>query len=231
LYNTRIHREFLAKLECKLERAGYCLDLRVLNALELGVPQDRERLIMIGIKRALATKCLGREIAKTERGWFSWPQLKYKDAKNIYVWPTTVKQGASPVKPSDIPEELTVYHWINSDNPPEKVRNGKDTFKVKSNKFYVIQEGDTKRKSFKRLHRFRFSPTVCYGHNEVHLHPWEHRRLSVREAMRIQGIPDTYVLPEEATLTSKFRVVSNGVPVPLAYEVARSLKKFLGKIS
>ncbi|MDD5774731.1 MAG: DNA cytosine methyltransferase, partial [Candidatus Omnitrophica bacterium] len=86
-----------------------------------------------------------------------------------------------------------------------------------------------KRKSFKRLHRYRYSPTVCYGHNEVHLHPWEPRRLSVREAMRIQGIPDAYELPPEATLTSKFSAVSNGVPVQLAFEVAKSLKSFFNK--
>jgi DNA (cytosine-5)-methyltransferase 1 len=49
----------------------------------------------------------------------------------------------------------------------------------------------------------------------------------VREAMRIQGIPDEYELPPEATLTSKFSIVSNGVPVPLAFEVAKRLRNFL----
>ena len=50
--------------------------------------------------------------------------------------------------------------------------------------------------------------------------------------MRIQGIPDSFVLPAKSSLTSKFLLVSNGVPVPLAYEVAASLRKFfkLGKI-
>jgi len=40
------------------------------------------------------------------------------------------------------------------------------------------------------------------------------RRLSVREAMRIQGIPDSYAFPKDLPLSYKFSVVSNGVPVP-----------------
>ncbi|MEZ4906243.1 MAG: hypothetical protein R2771_01005 [Saprospiraceae bacterium] len=35
----------------------------------------------------------------------------------------------------------------------------------------AIKEGDTQRQSFKRLHRYRYSPTTSYGNNEVHLHP------------------------------------------------------------
>jgi DNA (cytosine-5)-methyltransferase 1 len=227
LYRTKIHREFLTKLEYKLEKKGYCLDLKILSALELGVPQDRERLIIIGMKRALAKKCLNKKIEVTDRGWFNWPQMEYKDAKTKYKWPDIVVNGMAPSKPKDIPEKLTVHYWIHSLD--SMLENTKDIFKAKSGKFQTIKEGDTKRKSFKKLHRYRYSPTVCYGHNEVHLHPWEKRRLSVREAMRIQGIPDSYVLPEKATLSSKFTIVSNGVPVPLAHAVAKSLKEFLDK--
>lgn len=230
LYNTKIHREFLEKLEHRLENAGYCLDLRILNALELGVPQDRERLIMVGIKRSIVNKCLGKKIDVKERGWFPWPKKqKYTNAKEKYSWPEIIKAGNSPRKPRNIPQELTVDFWINNGSLTEETSNALDTFRAKSKKFHIIKEGDTKRKSFKRLHRFRYSPTVCYGHNEVHLHPWEPRRLSVREAMRIQGIPDEYELPAEATLTSKFSIVSNGVPVPLAFEVAKKLRKFFNK--
>jgi DNA (cytosine-5)-methyltransferase 1 len=45
--------------------------------------------------------------------------------------------------------------------------------------------------------------------------------------MRIQGIPDEYVLPSDESLGAKFALVSNGVPVPLGHEVAKSLKRFL----
>lgn len=230
IYKTKMHREFLAGLERSLERCGYCLDLKILNALDLGVPQDRERLIMIGIQKKYAWKCIGRKIKETDREWFPWPvNKKYDGAKTRFMWPDTVKPGEKPVLPEGIPIELTVYSLFNSNNCPERIQNGKDTFKAYSNKFLSINEGDTRRKSFKKLHRYRFSPTACYGHNEVHLHPWKKRRLSVREAMRIQGIPDSYVLPKDAPLTAKFTIISNAVPVPLAREVAKNLHLFFEK--
>jgi DNA (cytosine-5)-methyltransferase 1 len=227
LFKTKIHREFLLRLEKKLESKDFCLDLKVLNALDFGVPQDRERLIMIGIQKKYAEACLGRSIKKNERSWFPWPERpEYADAKLNFNWPGIEKKGQIPGKPRGVPLELTVYYHLNESNSPLKELNGNDVFKPYSSKFLTVCEGDTKRKSFKRLHRYRYSPTVCYGHNEVHLHPWENRRLSVREAMRIQGIPDEYALPEDSTLTNKFSLVSNGVPVPLAYEIAVSIREF-----
>jgi DNA (cytosine-5)-methyltransferase 1 len=91
----------------------------------------------------------------------------------------------------------------------------------------AIDEGETNRPSFKRLHRFKYSPTACYGNNEVHLHPYKHRRISVREALRIQGVPDTYVLPIELPLSKKFKMIGNGVPVPLAKAIADAVRIFL----
>lgn len=228
LFKNKMHREFLKMLERKLEKNGYCLDLKILNALEMGVPQFRERLFVIGIEKNLAAKCKKRLVSAKEREWFPWPvKTKYKNATERFNWPGIVAKGQKPSLPDGVPLELTVYSIFGGDNCPAQLPNGKDTFNVYSEKFSIIKEGDTKSKSFKKLHRFKYSPTACYGNNEVHLHPWERRRLSVREAMRIQGIPDSYILPEDATLSSKFALVSNGVPVPLAYEVAKKLRKFL----
>jgi DNA (cytosine-5)-methyltransferase 1 len=91
----------------------------------------------------------------------------------------------------------------------------------------AIDEGETNRPSFKRLHRFKYSPTACYGNNEVHLHPYLHRRLSVRETLRIQGVPDTYILPTGLPLSKKFKMIGNGVPVFLAKALAVALKNFI----
>ena len=95
------------------------------------------------------------------------------------------------------PLELTVYPLLHSSPAPTNLSNGLEAFKPYSSKFWKIPEGNSSGKSFKRLHRYKYSPTAWYGNNEVHLHPWEPRRLSVREALRIQTVPDTYVLPEQ----------------------------------
>lgn len=90
-----------------------------------------------------------------------------------------------------------------------------------------IEEGDTNRKSFKRLHRLKYSPTVAYGNNEVHLHPTLPRRLTVREALRLQTVPDEYILPAEVPLTHKFKLISNGVPSAKAELIAKEIRRTL----
>ena len=57
----------------------------------------------------------------------------------------------------------------------------------------------------------------------MHLHPLEPRRISVREAMRIQTVPDTYSLPSSMPLSAKFKTIGNGVPVKLASAVAATI--------
>ncbi|MXX11573.1 MAG: DNA cytosine methyltransferase [Nitrospira sp. SB0677_bin_15] len=224
LYRIKANRAYLQKLEEQLQTSGYCLDLRIMNALEMGVPQDRERLIMVGVHQHLAKVCASRMIEKAERNWFPWPELfDFTGAKTRFNWPQKGPFGRTPLRPNRIPYQLTVASAFRS-LPSE---NKDEVFNAYSERFKTVQEGDTKRKSFKRLHRYRYSPTACYGHNEVHLHPWKERRLSVREAMRIQGIPDEYSLQPDHSLSAKFAVVSNGVPVPLAFQVAKSLKEFL----
>lgn len=224
LMNNRRHREFLAQLEMQLENHHYSLDIRILNVLDLGWPQNRERLILIGLNRNTSLACMKREFLRGERGWFPWPVFpEYTGAKERFCWPDAEPLNRTPEKPQDIPDELMVNHLLDGDNPPSEQPNGLEGFKPHSNKFLTKREGDVKGKSFKRLHRYRYSPTACYGNNEVHLHPWENRRLTVREAMRIQGIPDEYVLPKNKSLTAKFALIGNGVPVPLAEKVAESI--------
>ena len=108
-----------------------------------------------------------------------------------------------------------------------RLPNGTEGFTPYSSRFKSVAEGDVSKKCFKRLHRWRFSPAAAYGNNEVHLHPAEPRRLTVREAMQIQTVPETFALPPRMTLSSKFKTIGNAVPVRLAEAVARSLKEVI----
>jgi DNA (cytosine-5)-methyltransferase 1 len=93
-------------------------------------------------------------------------------------------------------------------------------------KFESIDEGDVSKKSYKRLHRYRYSPTAAYGNNEVHIHPTEPRRLNIAEVLAIQSLPQFFSLPEGMTLTQKFKTVGNGVPYLLSKGVSKSIMSF-----
>ncbi|MGD9127845.1 MAG: DNA cytosine methyltransferase, partial [Planctomycetia bacterium] len=226
LYRFQKHRKFLEKKISQLQSYGYAVDCRILNALEFGVPQNRERLFVIGYKRSIAQRAVGRKLKPNERDWFTWPFIEaYSGAKHL-PWPKTSPFGKTPKKPPEIPLELCVYSALWSDGNPEKIANGCEFFEPHSHRFKEIAEGDVARKSFKRLHRYRFSPTAWYGNQEVHLHPWKPRRLSVREALRIQSVPDEYKMPAELTLSAKFKMICNGVPSKMAFYLASSMKEF-----
>ena len=91
----------------------------------------------------------------------------------------------------------------------------------------TVSEGDVSRKSYKRLHRYRYSPTAAYGNNEVHLHPYRERRISAAEAMAIQSLPKEFELPQDMSLTDMFKTIGNGVPFLLSEGIAKTIKSFL----
>ncbi|MBC8877043.1 MAG: DNA cytosine methyltransferase [Planctomycetes bacterium] len=228
LFVLKKHRKFLDRQIAALRNKGrYVVDSKLLNALELGVPQYRERVFLIGCRKTTAERALGRGLDWREAGWFPWPEIsKYSGATDL-DWPTTIRFGSTPKKPRGIPAELTVHSALAGNGDPEKLPNGREFFNAYSEKFRERDEGDVSAKSFKRLHRYRYSPTAWYGNQEVHLHPWKPRRLSVREALRIQSVPDDYVLPAEQSLSAKFKLICNGVPCRMAEVLGIELRKFL----
>ena len=229
LWKTKVHRAFYEELKAKLKKAGYIMTERLINAVEYGAPQDRDRIILLGFRKK-SFPMIGKEIGTD----FPWEKfLKYRSE---YVfgkgWPETDKFGENAMrkKPLQIIEELTVEYWFKKNNV-EKHPNALDAFTPRQAlpRFKVIPEGDVSRKSFKRIHRWRYSPTAAYGNNEVHLHPYKVRRLAISEVLAIQSLPKEFVLPSEMTLSDKFKSVGNGVPYEAASGVAKTIISFIKK--
>lgn len=222
-------KEFLHKLLKRVEKEYY-VDHEKLNSLNYGVPQHRERVFFIGIRKDFISK---KNIEQAPFGkWFPFPiNEKYQDAATKYNWGKQVSFGSSLQKPEDIPIELCIESCLVPNDKIDIIPNANEIFNLFKpiHELDKINEGETNRPSFKRLHRFKYSPTACYGNNEVHLHPYLHRRLSTREALRIQGVPDEYILPSDISLTKKFKMIGNGVPVPLAKAFAEAVIIFLEK--
>ena len=94
----------------------------------------------------------------------------------------------------------------------------------KSFRFYVKE--DPNRKGGPNLRLIRLDPAypsltvTAYIFNKF-VHPFENRFISVREAARLQGFPDTFKF--EGTLTSTQMQVGNAVPVSLAQAVFKQI--------
>lgn len=56
-----------------------------------------------------------------------------------------------------------------------------------------------------------------------HIHPWEPRGISVREAARLQSFPDNFIF--NVPMSSAFKQIGNAVPPLLSRSIARSVLK------
>lgn len=219
LWRTKVHRQFYDDRKSEMLQAGYVLNDRLVNSICYGVPQDRSRIFLVGTLE-------GDSLAN-----FPWDvAMKHDESILKAEWPSIDAFNSGHHKPfpagagTDI--SLTIQHWFER-NDVANHPNAMQYFTPRSDKFSVIPEGSVKAKSFKRLHRWRYSPTACYGNNEVHLHPYEPRRISVAEALAIQSLPKEFELPNDMTLSVAFKTIGNGVPYLAARGLAQSIKAFL----
>lgn len=234
LWKTKKHRLFFEALKQQLNQAGYVLTERLINAVEYGVPQDRERIILIGFQSQLI-KDMETKLDKKQvllEGAFPWEKhtLYHKDKIFSYNWSQSqpFQEDSILSCPDGIPQELTVEYWfIKNDvlNHPNAAHYFQPRAGIK--KIATINEGDDSKKSYKRLHRWRYSPTACYGNNEVHLHPYKVRRISAAEALAIQSLPAHFVLPDNMSLTHMFKTIGNGVPYLASKALAQTILEFL----
>ena len=242
LFRTIKHREFFNQLTTDLRKAGYALNYDVLNSIEFGVPQDRDRIILIGVKKNLVKDDLLK--SPEDEGHKHHAEMQslnlrskaiYKNREAFeYDWPeaTSFSTRKKLAPPSGIPIELTIEYWFRK-NETDKHPNSSHHFQPRAAlvRFEKVDEGDVSKKSFKRPHRWRYSPTAAYGNNEVHLHPYKARRLSAAEALAIQSMPKEFHLPADMTLSNMFKTIGNGVPYLLGYNIASTIKEYLEKFT
>jgi DNA (cytosine-5)-methyltransferase 1 len=190
-----------AHLKAALSRAGFNVTHHVLDAKDYCVPQTRQRLFVVGINKHLYGSL-----------WWQPPDprrnnipLSVRAAIGGLPEPTRFREYS----PGDV-LPFHPNHWCMTPKSQKFTRSG------------ALLQGKSSNRSFKVLSWEKPSLTVSYGNREVHIHPNCHRRLSVFEAMRLQGFPDCYVL--DGSLSSQITQVSEAVPPPLARAVAESLK-------
>lgn len=227
LWRTAKHREYFEELKSKLSKY-YLLSNRLCNALEYGAPQDRDRILLFGVRKGVAKRL---NLTIDDFDWNARIRFNLDEVKDM-PWP-----GAEPFTKESEKEcpvgvccELTAEYWFKK-NDVENHPNAKDYFTPRAGlvRMQTVQEGDDSKKSYKRIHRWRYSPTVCYGNNEVHLHPYKERRLSASEALALQSLPKEFCLPASMSLSDKFKTIGNGVPFLLAHGVALTIKDFFEK--
>lgn len=200
--NFKRHSREFAQFRVLFEDAGFRLFEGRLDAMDFGVPQKRSRVFVIGFN---AEKYKERNFKFPDAE--GTPVRTVADAICGLPEPSFFERG---LKAEDIPYHPN--HWAMRPRS-EKFLNGS------------LREGQKRGRSFRVLSWNQPSWTVAYGNREVHIHPSGKRRLSVYEAMLLQGFPGDYQLL--GTLSDQIRQISDAVPPPLAKALARSIRLFL----
>lgn len=206
-----------------------------LNAEWFGVPQERKRYIVIGIRR---------DKLKHD---FSMPR-EPKEHPSVTVWNAIsdlegYKAGTEPEK-EGIPylesDELSDYQ--------QRMRRGStsiknhfttDTTEEALKRFQALSQGEnflslppelkttyskperTQKTIYYRLPKEKPSGTVVNVRKSMWIHPTLDRALSLREAARLQSFPDSFEF--SGAKNAQYQQVGNAVPPMLAEAVANHL--------
>ncbi len=201
------------------ELGYYLVPPRVLKAVFYKVPQKRERLFLIGIRKDLANQVE-----------FHWPSpyhriLTLQDALKageLYPDDVPASQGQKyPQRKAEIMEQVPAGgYW--KDLPDDLQRE----YMQKS---YFLGGGKTGMARRLAWDEPSLTLTCAPAQKQTErCHPEETRPLTVREYARIQTFPDDWQF--EGSLGAQYKQIGNAVPVNLAYAVGRSLIKLLNDI-
>lgn len=204
---SKRHSEWLSLFTTEFKRAGFAeIQVFYLDAVRFGVPQRRRRMFIFGLNRQ-----------RHPRAHFKFPEgdetaVPIRDVIGGLIEPVRFARGSTR-KVSDFHPN----HWCMNPRSP-RFTNG------------TLMAGKTVGRSLRRLSWDRPSWTAAYGHREVHVHPDGHRRLSVYEAMLLQGFPpgcspEGYELL--GSLSEQIRLVSDAVPPPVGYALAIAIAQTL----
>jgi DNA (cytosine-5)-methyltransferase 1 len=200
------------RLEQELAKHGYDTFWKLLNASDYEVPQNRQRVFIIGIRSDLNVH-------------FHFPSTITKN-ENILVgavinrpFPIDEKMEYWPLSPQAVHLQKFIPaggSWKNipDEELPERLKKiRREIKKYRSPNFY---------RRFALNEIMGTITAAATPENSGILHPLEPRRYSVREIARFQSFPDTFKFYGES-IAKKYKMIGNAVPPKLAFHVATAI--------
>jgi len=221
----------------QLEGDVYNIEHRVVNAMNFGIPQNRERVIIIGALNGkfnlnelfLKTK---RDIKKRYPEFFDsvnvWDALsslgkdtKSGDVRNMAVESNYQKYLMSNYK--ETKNHKATKHSQKAIDRMKKIKNGKNWTALDED-IKSVHSG-----AYGRLEKMGVAPTITTRFDTPsggnYIHPIENRTITPREAARIQSFPDDFIF--YGTKSSICRQIGNAVPPKLSYFLANLVRRII----
>ncbi len=164
-------------------KLGYHVSVQLYHAANFGIPQSRERVIIVGTNKKEGL-----------------PEFKHNPPKLLESEWTTLNNAIGDLK--DIPEGAVPNHfWSRA-------------------KMFPGTQGNATVKSDK------IGPTMrAEHHGNIEWHWNGERRLSAREAARIQSFPDNFIF--YPSTSAAYKQIGNAVAPVMAWNIAKEIEEFL----
>jgi len=185
------------------EEIGYNVEMKLMNAADYGVPQKRERVIFIGVRKDIKQQITFPDITHNKEG---------NNGKKKW---TSVREAIDDLKDNDEDYE-TLQHIYTAHNPDfiDKIKNtpiGKSVNPKYTESFYRCIPDEP-------------SNTVKENHGGVFVHYEKNRVMTPRELARLQSFPDSFKFKGKKT---KILVqLGNAVPCGLSQAIAKEIQKY-----
>lgn len=204
-----------------INELGYNLvEPRVLQAVKYKVPQKRERVILIAVKKEYYGKAQ-----------FRWPKPYYRimNLRDAFY--------PGELYSTEVPSSKGVAYSENKRKILELVPMGGywkdlpiDIQKSYMGKSYYSGGGKTGMAKRLSLDEPALTLTCAPAQKETErCHPTETRPLTIREYARIQTFPDDWEFV--GNISAQYKQIGNAVPVNLAYALGRSIVRLLNEIT
>ena len=230
---------------------GYNVAYKVLVASNYGVPQNRERVILIGFRKDLKIQPLHPEpypldhLVTVDEAIDDLPPINAGEGSEIQHYAHKPRNDFQRLMRAN---SKCVYNHVAMKHTPRLIARFK-AIKPGQNLLDVwethgsLKRGDPTQKSTIKFHQNnqrlfgdKPAPTIAASFQSNFIHPHLDRNFTAREGARLQSFPDDFIFEGMRTKMSwekglsQYQQIGNAVPVLLAKAIAESVVNQLNTI-
>lgn len=192
------HKDFFESLLHNLEYAGYNVTWKLINCFDYGVPQDRERVFIVGIRK---------DLNKT----FEFPEPVHKSERKYLI--DAIGDLPNPDSEHDVKNHKEYYKGGFSSRYLSRNRQrqwNEPSYTIVSSARQLPLHPEPPNYDIRKMDEYDCDPP---------------RRFTVRECLRIQTVPDWFYFDDSIDFNKQHERCS-GIPSLFAYKLGIQLEKY-----
>lgn len=230
---------------------GYNVEYKILRASDYGVPQNRERVILIGFRKDLNILPVHPEpifqdhFVTVDEAISDLPQIEAGQGKEVLAYTKEAQndyQRLMRLHSKYVTNHIAMKHTSRLIERFKAIQPGQSLVDVWETHGAVKRGAPDEKSTIKfgqnnqRLFGDKPAPTIAASFQSNFIHPHLNRNFTAREGARLQSFPDDFIFEGMRTKMSwekglsQYQQIGNAVPVLLAKAIAECIIKQLNKV-